>query len=315
MYEEYDDGEGGGTSLGRKIALGVGVVAIALLGWFVVKPQLTGDDDAEQVTEASATVASVEATAAEDAGPEREDPAATTADADDSETPASVATGDAGAPTTEASTTELAPSVDETTAPAPTQPVAPTTTAPVGAYDTLPDGSPEPAIVIYDEGKTTMTGEVPDQAAKDQLETIAKAYAKPGQENVDNQLTINPAVPRNLGVRVVELTSVRFPDGSAEIRPEHAAELDRVVNAMTALPHITTTVIGHADQRGDEVANYVLSEQRANAVVYYIASKGIDPTRLSARAVGEADLLSINNDDAALALNRRTEFIIVGLIQ
>ena len=117
------------------------------------------------------------------------------------------------------------------------------------------------------------------------------------------------------GVRVVELTSVRFPDGSSEIRPEHAAELDRVVAAMAALPNITTTVIGHADQRGDEVSNYVLSEDRATAVVNYIASKGIDPQRLAARAVGEADLLSLNNDDAALALNRRTEFIIVGLIQ
>jgi hypothetical protein len=30
--------------------------------------------------------------------------------------------------------------------------------------------------------------------------------------------------------------------------------------------------------------------------------------------VGEADLLTLNNDDAALALNRRTEFVFYGLL-
>jgi len=48
--------------------------------------------------------------------------------------------------------------------------------------------------------------------------------------------------------------------------------------------------------------------------VNYLASQGIDPSRLSSRAVGEADLLSINNDAASLALNRRTEFIFYGLL-
>ncbi len=78
---------------------------------------------------------------------------------------------------------------------------------------------------------------------------------------------------------------------------------------------MTALVIGHADQRGDEVANYVISEARADAVTTYLASQGVDPARLASRAVGEADLLTLNNDDAALALNRRTEFVLFGLLQ
>ena len=132
-------------------------------------------------------------------------------------------------------------------------------------YDTLPDGSPVPALAIFDVDQITLTGAVPDEAAKDRLQALALANAKPGQGNIANFLTINPDVPRGVGVRVVELTSARFPAGSAEVMPAQACELDRVVSIMSALPKITALVIGHSDQRGDEPANYELSAARAEA--------------------------------------------------
>jgi outer membrane protein OmpA-like peptidoglycan-associated protein len=169
-------------------------------------------------------------------------------------------------------------------------------------------------VAIFDVDQITLTGAVPNRAAKDRLQALALANAKPGQGNIVNFLTINRAVPRNVGVRVVELTSARFPTGSAEIRPEHALELDRVVSIMAALPNITALVIGHSDQRGDDLGNYALSAERAEAVINYLAGKGVAPSRLSSRAVGETDLLTLNNDAAALALNRRTEFVFYGLL-
>jgi outer membrane protein OmpA-like peptidoglycan-associated protein len=156
---------------------------------------------------------------------------------------------------------------------------------------------------------------VPDEASKQRLQDLAIGASKPGQAAlVDNQLTINPAVPRTVGARVVELTSTRFPDGSSEVLPAHAAELDRAVDIMNALPNITATIIGHADQRGDSLENYALSEDRALAVKNYMVSRGVDADRLQSRAVGEDDLLTLNDDAAALALNRRTEFVFVGLL-
>jgi outer membrane protein OmpA-like peptidoglycan-associated protein len=83
---------------------------------------------------------------------------------------------------------------------------------------------------------------------------------------------------------------------------------------MTALPNVTVLVVGHADQRGDDIANYRLSLDRAQAVVDFLVYIGVSPSRLSARAVGEADLLTLEDDDAALELNRRTEFIFYGLL-
>ena len=83
---------------------------------------------------------------------------------------------------------------------------------------------------------------------------------------------------------------------------------------MNALPGITVLVIGHADQRGDDVENFAISDERARAVVNYLLYLGISPTRLASRAAGESDLLAIGDDEAALALNRRTEFVFNGLL-
>ena len=83
---------------------------------------------------------------------------------------------------------------------------------------------------------------------------------------------------------------------------------------MNALPNTSALIIGHADQRGDSLTNYESSEQRALAVKNYVASDGIALDRLSSRAVGETDLLTLDDDAAALALNRRTEFVLYGLL-
>ena len=55
------------------------------------------------------------------------------------------------------------------------------------------------------------------------------------------------------------------------------------------------------------------SQQRGQAVANYWIKKGIDQSRITIDARGEAD--AKDSDDAkAAALNRRAEFIITGLL-
>lgn len=181
-------------------------------------------------------------------------------------------------------------------------------------YPSSPDGAPLPLVVVFDTETITISGQVPSQAAKDRLAALAKANSQfPDAEVIDN-MVVNTAVPISLGVRVIELNSARFPEGTPDILPDHARELDRVGNIMNALPNISVLVIGHADQRGDDLTNFAISDERARAVVNYLIYLGIAPARLSSRAAGEADLLMLGDDDASLALNRRTEFIFGGLL-
>ncbi|MFV0306979.1 MAG: OmpA family protein [Desertimonas sp.] len=215
--------------------------------------------------------------------------------------------------TVSAATTE--PPVETTAAPA-TTPTTAAPTVPDGPlYPTMPDGTPQPVIATFGVDTVTLDGQVPSQEALDKLAGLALANSRdPENTTLVNNLTINPFIPPSVGVRVIELTSTRFPEGSATVELAHAAEFNRIVAIMDLFPTITALVIGHSDQRGSEDSNLELSARRAAAVVDYIASQGIDRARLSSRAVGEADLLTLADDDTALELNRRTEFVIYGLL-
>ena len=309
-YDDYDDfGDDGEFSDGpdwrvRAGALGaLALVASAAL-WFGVLAT-SGGGEGDQVALAS-TGSQPVVTSGSTA------PTATDADPDDGRPPidrSAVAEAAETAPVETSTTAVREPRPTSVT----TDPVATPSTAPA-SYETLPDGSPVPVLAIFDGQLVTLSGAVPSEAAAERLRVLALANSTVPSADVASFLTVDPSVPVGVGVRVIEMNSARFPEGSPAISVEHAAQLNRVVAIMTALPNITVKVIGHADQRGDDTANFELSTERARAAADYLASQGVDPFRLSSRGAGESDLLTLNNDEAALALNRRTEFVFSGLL-
>ncbi len=244
----------------------------------------------------------------------------TTTGASTSTSAVSTTAATTAAPTTTAPTTAPPRTTPSSTTLLPSPKRMPSTTTgespsgPPVPVATLPDGSAVPVLAVFDTDRISLDGQVRSEAAKDLLESLVLANSRNPNATVVNRLTVNPSVPAGVGVRVIELTSSRFAEGKAVVVGPHAAEIDRVATVLTALPDVTMLVIGHADQRGQSDQNYVLSLDRAQAVVDYLVLKGISPTRLSVRAVGEADLLTLNDDDTALALNRRTEFVFYGLL-
>jgi OOP family OmpA-OmpF porin len=61
-----------------------------------------------------------------------------------------------------------------------------------------------------------------------------------------------------------------------------------VVEKMKAHPEVELVLItGHTDRIGDDKYNQKLSERRANQVKKYIASQGVDASRLHAVGKGE----------------------------
>lgn len=282
------------------------VVAVVLLGaafafWQLRSDSGSGPGEPDTVADAEVdtsivSVTTTDATTIARTGPTSTTPTATTVPSSGAPGTTEATSSTSGVPATSVASLPPAPG-----------------NSPLG-YPTGPDGLPLPMVVIFDTDTITISGQVPSQAAQERIAALAKANSQfPDAEVVDN-LVINPAVPISVGVRVIELNSARFPEGIAEILPDHALELDRVVAIMQALPNISVVVVGHADQRGDDIGNFAISDERARAVVNYLLYLGISPTRLSSRAAGETDLLTVGDDDAALALNRRTEFIFSGLL-
>lgn len=71
-------------------------------------------------------------------------------------------------------------------------------------------------------------------------------------------------------------------------------------------------ISGHTDNVGSDALNQKLSENRAKAVVDYLTSKGISSLRMISKGYGKTQPIATNNTEEGRALNRRTEFKIIG---
>ncbi|MBL7803420.1 MAG: PD40 domain-containing protein [Saprospiraceae bacterium] len=108
----------------------------------------------------------------------------------------------------------------------------------------------------------------------------------------------------------VVLRNVFFETGSAELRPESAAELDRLATLLAETPGLRIQISGHTDHVGDDRSNLTLSENRAKSVYNYLIAKGIDAQRLRFKGFGESQPVAPNDTDEGRAQNRRTEFVV-----
>ena len=123
---------------------------------------------------------------------------------------------------------------------------------------------------------------------------------------------------RIVGDRFVFQSEVFFDSGSAVVRPEGLAELDKLAGALMDLekqiPKEIAWVLridGHTDVRPIVTAqypsNWALSSARAISVVQYLISKGVSPQRLVAAGFGEFQPLDNERTDEAYRRNRRIE--------
>ncbi len=113
------------------------------------------------------------------------------------------------------------------------------------------------------------------------------------------------------GNRILVKKSVHFVTGEAHLAPDAAALLDNVVDVLVEKPAIRVRVEGHTDNVGSDETNMQLSKDRAEAVVQYLASQGIDASRLSAEGFGSTRPIAPNLTRRGREQNRRVEFHIV----
>lgn len=111
---------------------------------------------------------------------------------------------------------------------------------------------------------------------------------------------------------------VLFDFDKSDIRPDARAVLERLAEALAALPDAPVAIVGHTDAKGADDYNQALSERRAQSVRSWLAQRDIPASRLSASGQGEAQPVAPNtrpdgqDDPAGRQRNRRVEFIIGG---
>lgn len=142
-------------------------------------------------------------------------------------------------------------------------------------------------------------------------------------------------VPR----KPVVLPEILFELGKAELRPQFGDSLRGTIRTLELNPNIVIELGAHTDMIGSEESNDLLSQKRAEAVMAFLVQRGIDPERIVAKGYGErvprtlfknmkregymfAEGTTLTSEfistlpngrvkDAANALNRRIEFIIL----
>lgn len=105
----------------------------------------------------------------------------------------------------------------------------------------------------------------------------------------------------------MQLTNVFYEVDSWQLKNESIAELDNLVNLLSANKNIVIEIGGYTDSTGSADHNLVLSEKRALAVVNYIINKGISSDRLKYKGYGNTDPIGNNDTTEGRKLNRRTE--------
>ena len=117
-------------------------------------------------------------------------------------------------------------------------------------------------------------------------------------------------VPTGAG-RLMRLDKLIFELGSYKIAKESYEELDGILRMLNENPKMVIQLEGHTDFSGNADSNMRLSERRVESVRNYLIEKGVDKSRIKAKAFGGTQPLSRENTEEARALNRRVEVRII----
>ena len=106
-------------------------------------------------------------------------------------------------------------------------------------------------------------------------------------------------------------SGITFPINSYEIQPQFRSTLDQVAGTLAEYPSTMIDVYGHTDPSGGDAINIPLSQNRAQSVANYLASRGVNPARIATQGFGSSQPIADNSTEAGRSANRRVEIRIV----
>ena len=146
------------------------------------------------------------------------------------------------------------------------------------------------------------------QSIGDEIEynTLEIPAVKPGEFFQEAELVIeyDPGT-------TFSFTNLQFETAKADLKPASYVHLKNLVEIMKRKPDFKVQIAGHTDSDGEESANQLLSQKRAESVKNYLISQGIAANRIVARGFGESNPIADNASAQGKAQNRRTEISIL----
>lgn len=105
------------------------------------------------------------------------------------------------------------------------------------------------------------------------------------------------------------LEDVTFKAGSTWLTPKARGQLDLLAETLLAFPESRVQARAHTDSVGAADKNLALSAVRAEVVVQYLQSRGVNELQLHAVGMGEAQPIDSNNKATGRRKNRRVDIV------
>ncbi len=161
------------------------------------------------------------------------------------------------------------------------------------------DGSLGQVSVTTDQGTSLLT---------ENLDGVATT-GKPGQVFKVNEQQIKTDFAEALSAKPEKPVTfvLYFKGGTAELTPDSANDIAKIVAEIRRRPVADVSIIGHTDTVGDERLNTRLSLKRAQSVARLFDKIMPDADRLIIDSHGESNLLVPTPDNTNEPRNRRVE--------
>lgn len=107
---------------------------------------------------------------------------------------------------------------------------------------------------------------------------------------------------------VVKFSSaILFDVGKADLKPQSRTDLTEFAGVLKKYPDTDLVIEGHTDSTGKVATNEKLSQQRAQAVVDFLGSQGVEVKRMQSMGLASTQPIGDNATEDGRAQNRRVQ--------
>ena len=136
--------------------------------------------------------------------------------------------------------------------------------------------------------------------------SIGACAKNPLNSNDPSLANASAAVPGSQQDFVVNVGDrVFFESDSSELTPQSVSTLEKQAQWLRSYNQYAFLIEGHADERGTREYNIALGARRAQAVRDYLASRGVQGSRMRTISYGKERPVAVCNDISCWSQNRR----------
>lgn len=166
-----------------------------------------------------------------------------------------------------------------------------------GTYAAIVKLSKKEDVLLTVEGEgIAFNSRIISRKENEKQPVVMKLDMEAAQEDADTPFVINDIV---------------YTTNKAEMQEDSKLILAEFAAYLKKKPELRIEIRGHTDNVGNDQNNMALSADRAFEVLNYLASLGVEGTRMTAKGYGETKPIGDNDTEEGRKKNRRTEFVIV----